>query len=102
MLPKPSLDTNIRQLGLMLLLSSLMLFTQLSTAEHNVEHLFHDHDELCDSFLALDSKSSTTAEAPSLQIACPTSASVTFNDVCAVTGPIQTPAIRGPPARSIR
>lgn len=97
---KPSPDTNIRQFGLMLLLSSLLLFTQLSMAGHNLEHLFHNHDELCDGFLALDCKSSTTAETPAPQIACPPSASYAFNKTFAAANPTQTPAIRGPPASS--
>lgn len=97
---KPSPDTNIRQFGLMLLLSSLLLFTQLSMASHNLEHLFDNHDELCDGFLALDCKSSTTAAPPAPQTACLPSASYAFNKAFTAASPAQTPAIRGPPASS--
>ena len=95
-------DIRLRLIGPMLILSSLLLFSQLSIAHHDLAHPFHDHESLCDHFFALDTKLSIPALAASFEAADGFS---TVDSLYLLSLPLSTTdqsAIRGPPALSTR
>jgi len=98
---KRSPDIHISQFSLMILLSGLLLFSQLSAADHDLDHPFHHHDSLCDTFLAFDGKPSTTPKAITFDEPYLPFVHYTFAANSLASSPIQTQDIRGPPTYSI-
>jgi hypothetical protein len=86
------------RLSALIALSLVLLFSQLAAAKHELAHQQHDHEQLCDAFLAFDHNpvnlAHTTLIVPALYAESPGA----LTSPPTLSKPHTSQLIRGPPA----